>query len=242
MWPSEFSEHPSDITQSAMEFVNELEFTQKTKNIYITVISLFIHMLISDPDAVEETEDGRFLLVKNWKDYGDGVISNFIDWWLPRKWMGSDQILIKAPTVMRRWLTWCYKKGYMEKENYKSFISVLPRNKSKEIKRLQKAAHKLYLLHSSGPLEWFDKGKIESTETLRQPDDWDEGYMKILYFDGNCAYLENGEGKKRGPVLLSDELVELLRPGDVINVAIAKFGKTWKVMESGNVYAEGVIF
>jgi len=241
MWPSELSKHPSDITQSALEFLNELEFTKKTKGIYNTVISLFIHMLCSDPEAVEETEDGEFLLKNNWNDCPSYVISNFIDWWLPRKWMGSDTILIKAPTVMRRWINWCYKKGYLEKENYESFISELPRNKSKEVKRLQQAAHQLYLLHSPNLTQRKGKSIIDYIDMLREPEAWDEGYMKVLSFEGNCAYLENEEGIKRGPVMLSKELVELLRPGDVINVAIAKFGKIWKVMESGNVYAEGVI-
>ncbi|RLB12125.1 MAG: hypothetical protein DRG39_02745 [Deltaproteobacteria bacterium] len=65
--------------------------------------------------------------------------------------------------------------------------------------------------------------------------------MKILYFNGNSAYLENEEGIKVGPVMLTKELVDLLRPGDVINVVIGRFGRIWKVLESGNVYADGVI-
>jgi len=241
MWLDELSQHPSDIAKSAIEFLNELEFTEKTKNIYRTVILLFIDMLCSDPDSVEEAEDGRFLLVTDWNDYSSGVISNFIDWWLPRKWIGSEIILFRAPTVLRRWLTWCYKKGYLGKRRYKSFISVIPRNKVKEIKRLQEAAHKLFLLHTPDPEQWEEDSKVVPIDIFREPEDWDEGYMKILYFEGNSAYLENEEGIKVGPVMLSKELVELLRPGDVINVVIGKFGKIWKVLESGNVYADGVI-
>jgi len=241
MWLDEISRHPSNIAKSAIKFLNELEYSEKTKNIYRTVILLFIDMLCTDPEAVEEAEDGTFLLVNNWNDYDNSIISNFIDWWLPRKWIGRDIILFRAPTVMRRWLNWCYKNGYFGKKKYRSFVSVIPRGKIKEIKRLQEAAHKLFLLHTPNPVLWEEDSKVVPIDILREPEDWDEGYMKILYFKGNLAYLENEEGLKVGPVMLSKELVELLRPGDVINVVIGKFGKIWKVLESGNVYADGVI-
>ncbi len=235
----ELLKHPSNITRSAIEFLEQLSFTERTKNIYRTVILLFIDMLRSDPYAVIEGENGEELLAADWSDYQKEIISDFIDWWLPRKWIGSDVVLIRAPIVMRRWINWCYKRGYITKEQRKEFLSVIPRDKSKEIKRLQEAAYKLYLLHTPNPGMW--NNKVVSIDSMREPEDWDEGYMKILYFEGNLAYLENEEGMKVGPVLLTKELVELLRPGDVINVVIGKFGKVWKVLESGNVYADGVI-
>jgi len=234
----ELLRHPSDISRSAIEFLNELDFTEKTKSIYRNVILLFIDMLRSDPYAVVEGKSGD-LLVTNWKDYRGDIISNFIDWWLPRKWIGSDTILLRAPGVMRRWINWCYKNRYINKKQQKEFLSALPRNKTKEIKRLQEAAHKLYLLHTPNPGVWKDK--VVPIDIMREPDDWDEGYMRILYFEGNSAYLENEEGVKVGPVMLTKELVELLRPGDVINVVIGRFGRIWKVLESGNVYSGGVI-
>ena len=42
--------------------------------------------------------------------------------------------------------------------------------------------------------------------------------------------------------MLGQGLVKLLKVGDVINVVIGRFGKSWKVLESGNVYAEGTIY
>ncbi len=236
----EFSKHPSDISKSAIEFLNELNFTEKTKNIYRTVILLFIDMLCSDPSSTMEGENGEYLLATHWRDYDSEVIFSFIDWWLPRKWIGSDTILLRAPVVMRRWINWCYKKGYISKRKHKGFLSALPKNKIKQIKRLQEAAQKLYLLHTPNPVIW-KTDKVVPIDIMREPDDWDEGYMKILYFNGNSAYLENEEGIKVGPVMLTKELVDLLRPGDVINVVIGRFGRIWKVLESGNVYADGVI-
>jgi len=43
-------------------------------------------------------------------------------------------------------------------------------------------------------------------------------------------------------LMLSKELVKVLKVGDVINVGIGLFGKYWKVLESGNVYAEDTVF
>ena len=56
------------------------------------------------------------------------------------------------------------------------------------------------------------------------------------------VYLENEEGAKRGPLILSKELVKVLKVGDTMNVSIGRYDKLWKVLESGNVYAEDTIF
>jgi hypothetical protein len=55
------------------------------------------------------------------------------------------------------------------------------------------------------------------------------------------ATLRTGDGKDFGPVLIGSELRALLKVGDVVNVGIGRFGKAWKVLESGNVYPEGAV-
>ncbi len=240
----EFSKHPSDVAKSAAEYLKTVEVSDKTKRIYIDVLSLFLESLLSDPTDVTKSADGEYLLSSNWEDYYGGVFSNFIDWWMPRKVMGADTLHTRAPGILRKWVTWCYQKGCFEKERYQDFLEALPRGKVKEIDRLQKAGDLLFLLHTPNPGAWMtdDHEKIVSIAQRRRPDEWKEGYMKVSRFEKNAVFIEALEGGTVGPVMLSKELVSALKTGDVMNVTVGRFGKKWKVLESGNVYAEGTIF
>ena len=45
-----------------------------------------------------------------------------------------------------------------------------------------------------------------------------------------------------GPILLIKELENIIKFGDVMNVVAGKFGKSWKILESGNVCGEDTVF
>jgi len=45
MWLDELSRHPSNIAKSAIEFLNELEFSEKTKNIQDSYIAFYRHAM-----------------------------------------------------------------------------------------------------------------------------------------------------------------------------------------------------
>ena len=240
----ELSKHPSNIAKSAVEYLKTVEVSKKTKRIYIDVLSLFLESLLSDATDVTESADGEYLLSSNWDNYYGGVFSNFIDYWMPRKVMGADMLQAKAPSIIRKWITWCYENNYFEKERYEDFLEALPRGKVKEINRLQKGGDLLFLLHTPNPGAWMtgDHEKIVPITQNRKPEEWEEGYMKVSRFEKYTVYLETLEGGTVGPVMLSKELVAVLKPGDVMNVTVGRFGKKWKVLESGNVYAQGAVF
>lgn len=239
----ELSRHPSDIAESAVKYLDSLNLSKKTKGIHEDVLYFFVESLLSDSSAVTETEDGEFLLKNNWNDYFGGVISNFTDWWLPRKVM-DDSLQLKAPGVLRKWLKWCYEHDYFEKERYQEFLDAVPRSKKKELKRLQKAGDLLYQLHASGfsGQIFDDYQKVVPISQKQEPEDWEEGYMKVVRLAEDSAYLETYGRRTIGPVILGKELVTILRIGDVMNVTVGKYGESWKVLESGNVYPEGTFF
>jgi len=241
---NEIAKHPSDIAQSAIKYLKTVDVPERTMRIYIEVLLLFIDSLLSDPSAVTEGEDGEFLLCNNWDAYYGGAFSNFIDWWMARKVMGGDTLQARAPGILRKWIKWCYENHYFEKERYEDFLEALPRGKSKEVKRLQKAGNLLYSLHTPNPGAWMtrDYNKVVPITQRKEPEEWDEGYMRIIRLEKDSVYLETEEGSTVGPVMLSRELVKVLRLGDVMNVAVGRFGKRWTVLESGNVYADGTIF
>lgn len=242
--PHELSKHPSNIAKSAIEYLETIKVSEKTRRIYEDVLYLFVESLQSDPSAVIEREDGEYLLCNNWDAYYGGVASYFIDWWLPRKVISSNALQVRAPGILRKWFKWCYQHNYFDEERYKDFLDALPQGKSKEVERLQKAGELLYLLHTPNPGAWItgDYDKVVSINQEKEPEAWDEGYMKIIRLEKDFGYFENEEGVKIGPVMLSRELVKILKGGDVVNVEIGRYGKHWRVLGSGNVYSEGTIF
>ncbi|MFW6146782.1 MAG: hypothetical protein ACOC6B_00135 [Thermodesulfobacteriota bacterium] len=240
---TELSKHPSNIARSAVEYLGTIELSEKSKRMYEEVLYFFVESLLSDPSAVAETDNEQSVLHEDWDAYYGGAISGFIDWWIPRKVM-DDTLQARAPGVLRKWIKWCYEHNYFDEDHYKDYLEALPRNKSREVKRLQEAGDLLYLIHSPEPGEWMEDNheKVVSISHKREPEDMDEGYMQIIKLTKDSAYLENEEGETRGPVMLGRKLVQVLKVGDVINVVIGRSGKRWWVLESGNVYAEDTIF
>lgn len=232
--------HPSNIAKAAADYLETLSFSAKTKKNYEEVLGLFIESLCSDPSSVVEGKDGSYLLVADWDAYYGAAVDNFLNWWFPRKVLGADDLHRKAPGILRRWLKWCCEQSYFDKDRYDDFMEALPRGKGKEVKRLQKAGELLHHLHTPVAGAWLsgELDKVVRISRRKKPEQFDEGYMKILRFEGKFAYLANESGKRRGPVMLGRELIKLLKVGDVMNVEIGKYGKYWTVLESGNVYAE----
>lgn len=236
----DFSKHPSNIASSASEYLAQLSVSEKTKRTHEDILFLFVQSLCGDSTAVVELESGEFVLKHDWKDYYGGAVSSFIDWWIPRKVMGSATLQSKAPGVMRKWIKWCYKENYFDKKHFDEYLSAVPVNKKKEVQRLNKVEKLLYELHAPQRGSVLPgKGQENIIPITRQknrvPQAVEEGYMQVVKIDNTNCYLENEEGEKMGPVRLSKTILELLRIGDVMDVVIGKFGKSWTVLESGSV-------
>jgi hypothetical protein len=262
--PQNLYDHPSDIAKSAVEYLKTIKALEQSERIYTEsprlylerikelkkksqlhadILFLFIEYLRSDPSAVLKTKDGKFLLSSNWDAYEGRVISDFIDWWLPRKEISND-FLIQVPRVLRTWIQWCRDHRYIDEKQLKNFMKALPIGKGKDVERLQKAGDLLYQLHTPhiGGRKIENQGKVVQITAKKMPEAILGGYMKILRIEKYAGFLETREGLEIGPVVFGNKLAKLLRTGDVIVVEIGRFGKYWKVLRSGNVYAKGTVF
>ena len=231
--------HPSDITASLVEYIQSLEYKEKTRQFHAFVLELFVSSLLEDSSAVAVDENDNPILQNNWNDYWGGCVSFFIDFWIPRRLADPGEVGLRAPGVIRKWLRWCYHEGYFDEEHLRSFLSAVPHGKRKEISRLQRASELLYRLHTPDPQAWLNggSGKVISIEAVAEPEEVEDGYMKIIQLDKTVAILEDEEGNSYSPILLCRTLGRYLRVGDVVNVAIGRFGDSWKILESGNVYS-----
>lgn len=231
--------HPSDIAASAVEYIQSLGYREKTLRLHAQVLELFVCSLLEDSSAIVTDKDGNATLQNDWSDYWGGCISFFIDFWIPRRLPDTGEIALRAPGIMRKWLRWCHERGYFDEEHLQSFLSAVPHGKKKEISRLQTASELLYRLHTPDPHAWLqgESGKVISIEAVSTPEAIEDGYMKVIQLEKTHAIVEDEQGNRYSPILLGRALGRYLRVGDVINVAIGRFGSSWKVLESGNVYS-----
>lgn len=251
--------HPSDIAKSAIgyiawmrrqvkpspfrgeavnEFMKRIIAWRRDLEWQTDVIFLFIEYLRNDSSNPQEDQP----LTLNWADCDRQTISDFVNRWLPSK-VKTNSIEIKAPAILRNWLIWCRKRNILEKKHFNELIQSLPKGKGEEIRRLQRAGELLFRLHSP-----VDKGQqhegqnIISINCRRHPLESREGYMKVRWIGENIVYLETQEGVLIGPVLVGSDLAKTLKVGNVMFVELGRYARCWKVLRSGNVYAEGVIF
>ncbi len=240
----ELGTHPSDVSKAAVAFLATLRGSQTERRKTADVLYLFVESLKYEMEATVERPDGTFGLRSNWKDLSGHSISSFLDYWLPRKVMGPKDLRISAPKILRKWLKWCLEQRYFDGEAYEDFIEELPRTKARDLKRLERAEELLGRLHTPDPGSWLRKEPRRVTPIAQrvQQEAYEDGYMKVASLGDSTATLKTDDGRRFGPVLIGPELKALLKVGDVVNVGIGKFGKSWKVLESGNVYPEGVVF
>ena len=121
--------HLSNITRSASEYLQQLSVSYKTRKLHEEVLWLFIQKLLSDSSSVIEGDDGEYLLNYDWDVYYGGVMESFVGWWLPRKVIFSNVLEARAPGVLRKWVRWCHKEGYFDRERLDEFLSGLPRGR-----------------------------------------------------------------------------------------------------------------
>ncbi len=250
--------HPSDIAKSAIRYIAWARGQVKPSPFKGEAMPQFMKRVIAWRRDLERQADIIFMFVEylrissglstdqpltmNWAECERRTISEFVNRWLPSK-VKTNTIEIHAPAVLRKWLIWCRKRNILGREHFNELIRSLPRGKGDEIRRLQRAGELLFRLHSpvdeGGQLS--ERRNIVSINHRRQPVESREGYMRVRWIGENILYLETMDGVLVGPVLVGSELTKTLRIGNVMFVELGRYARCWKVLKSGNVYAEDVI-
>lgn len=235
----QMKKHPSDIAKSILGFLECQERRAHPEfSRYVIILESFVESLLFS----REGNIREVLLHENWKDIRGGAFTGFLDYWFRSDSEEGDQLKELAPMVLREWVEWSFEKHYFSSQSFRDFYNSLPLNKSQELGRLQKAKNALKMLHSPSIAQEEIFRNVIPINKFQSPNIRLEGYMKLTQVDGNHAYFLSEYKEEIGPVLLSRELNEHLRLGDVLNMGIGKFGKFWKVIDSGNVYSDGAIF
>jgi hypothetical protein len=156
---------------------------------------------------------------------GFAEISEFLDYFMIRKVMGSKELMKTVGRVMKKFVKWMKEKGYMKEEEYENTSEMVDELKD-ELPKVEELSDLIYDYIRNNPPEDF-------TET-------EEGYFSVTKIEPGKLWLEDymGSGEEIGPVLVSTEISSRCKVGWVICLELGKTSKGWKMLESGNVYPE----
>jgi len=236
----DFKKHPSDIARAAHDFLDGLNVKNKSK--HYEVLQLFFSYLMRDFSNCEESDSGELLVIVNWHDFYGGVIDNFINIFMVRNVMSDAGLRKKSVSVMRQFIKWSYKKQFFDQEHFDEYLDAFAASSNQEIDRLEKLTSLFYRLHSPNPGAWArgEVGQVESINDVAEPEEIEEGYMTFKSSKGLQGFFNTFEDNVDvGPVMLSKEILQLLKSGDIVNLTAGRYGNNWRVLETGNVYAAG---
>jgi len=234
-------EHPSDIARAAERYIELMQAADNVSPGFPQVLYLFIEYLSLHMDENASKNPER-LLCSNWAQCSAKMISGFTDHWMPQVIL-NHVLAIHAPFILRRWMIWCYKQGYFPRSSLKNYLSVLPREKGRDIERLIRAGELLHELHCPDKALWKEKrDKVIQLNLRKSPQEEMSGRMILTALNVDKAFFRTEEGIAVGPVLLGKPLIRLLKIGDILQVEIARFGACWHVLNSGAVFAGDAVF
>ncbi len=236
-----FKEHPSDIARAAERYIEAMHAAEKVPSGFPQVLYLFVEYLSLHIDENTSKNPDR-LLCSNWTQCSAKMISGFTDHWMPQVIL-NNVLAIHAPSILRRWMIWCYKHGYFPRSSLKNYLSVLPREKGRDIERLITASELLHELHCPDKALWKEKrDKVIQLNLRKSFQEEMSGRMILTALNVDKAFFQTQQGISVGPVLLGKSLVRLLKIGDILQVEIARFGACWHVLNSGAVFAGDAVF
>lgn len=174
-------------------------------------------------EKLEASEDKRFWEIFGTEHMGLSEISDFLADFMPRKVAGSRTLMETTGRVMHKLVKWLHEKGYMPDKEYEEAEESV-----KELKADLPLVGEVTDLLS----DYIQRHPVET----RYTSDID-AYFEIAKIEPGKLWLEDYlESKKKvGPVLVSEEISSKCTVGWTVSLWVAKTGKVWRILESGNV-------
>ena len=153
---------------------------------------------------------------------GPSEIGEFLDYFMIRKVAGSKELMKTVGRVMRKFVKWMEGKKYMEGEQYENTAELVDELKD-ELPKVEELSGLIYEYIQNQPPGSFSEIK--------------DSYFRVTKIEpGKLRLKDDMGGDDIGPVIVSSEISSLCQVGWVINLALGKTRKGWRMLESGNVY------
>lgn len=154
---------------------------------------------------------------------GYSQIGEFLDYFLIKKEMAGKTLMKTAGRVMVKFLKWMHEKGYMNDRKYRMVNETISEVKN-DLSKVAELSEILYYYILNHPVKYI-------TRTVH-------GYFEVTRIELGKLWLEDylGQGKKVGPVMVSEKISSMCKEGWVIWLQLGKTTEGWRMIRSGNVY------
>ncbi len=146
----------------------------------------------------------------------------FLGYFMVRKVWASQELLRSAGTVTKKLAGWLHEHGYVSADEREDAVEQGNRA-ARNLPRAERLANLLYDQSRSTPP--FDAEALD-------PKDLVETYLVIQRVEPGALYFSGGIG----PLEVPKRASELAQVGWGVNATLARLGKTWRLVEVGNVY------
>lgn len=188
----------------------------------------YAHKYLNEKDSklfrkLHNEENKEFCEIFGPDKIGSSEMGEFLDYFMIKKVMGSKELMKTIGRGMRKFVKWMNEKGYMQEEEFKNTAEIVDELKN-ELPKVRELSGLIYDYILNNPIDDF-------TEIV-------DGYFKVTKIEPSKLWLEDYMGSRGtvGPVSVSTKISSICKRGWVINLELGKTGKSWKMLECGNVY------
>lgn len=225
------------IDQALDAFVDDQRqrLSARTLANYKEVVDLLRHSLNGyGPNSLDEFDHRRW---KKAYDAGDEDafchllgpehilehFGEFLGYFMVHKVIAGQELLRSAGTVAKKLARWLHEHGYASADAAEAAAERSARA-ARDLPRAERLASLLY--EQSRATADFDPARLTETDLV-------EDYLVIDRVERGNLYFAGGTG----PVPISAQAAELAEPGWTVSITLARLGRTWKIVEVGNVYS-----
>jgi len=156
-------------------------------------------------------------------------IRDFFGWHLLREMGGDAAAIEEYVIVIRKWLAFLLEKKAINHARHLEFMAVAD-EMAPECERVAKAAHLLFHFVRLGS---GISPRLRSQRFSR----FIEGHARIAVIEKQHLYLSfDNQEESIGPLSLTPEMINLLKPGDVLDVEIGLRSNVWMMVDIGPIY------
>lgn len=225
------------LKQTLEQFLNDQRerLAKRTFNKYRDVITLFESYLDGYAYQYLDEEDHKLFKSKIFNekkqycelysvDKIDQVkLDEFMTDFMIRKVVGSKELMKNTGTVLRRFIKWLKENSYIDSKKFETLYNTVNENKD-DLPKVEELSDLLY--------------DNEIRNNFYEYEEYEEDYFLITKIEKGKLWLESfmEENKAVGPVKVTKEISSLAQEGWLIYLVLGKRGKSWYIIESGNVY------
>jgi hypothetical protein len=149
-------------------------------------------------------------------------LGSFLDYFMIHKVMAGEELLRASGTVAKKLAAWLYEQDYISDEE-RAAAHELGAAAVRDLPRAERLGQLLYEEMRKTP--WCDSNDVPD-------EDWVEDFLEVERVESGAIWFEGGIG----PLLVSKKTSDLAQVGWSVNIVLARWRGSWRIVELGSIY------